>query len=1117
MAQPTGRDEAFIKERGEAFTKLARAQRGDPEVQMTRVQRASGGGVLNGVVEHTGDLTNRMADKYNLFTDGLGYDVDNKLRRVLGTLRSPYGFAKEHAENMRANAKYLGIPLSEHKANVDAELQEYAKDHAKLEVYNDPQRWARDAAVALGEQNWAAAVENLEKIEDLMKNEDAYRRAAGEYKGRFVDMRDQDKSAQPTDPADADADKMAQAADGDGQPPNAAKRQKAALAAATSGQWMDKIMRMPFAMLGYVENGKWKWGAEWIDSEGRWKLGKQLEKSVTKVLTEWKPEEASHMAFLKPYLHNLRSGLIDRYGLSKELLLVDDKRDATERRYLMKGVEMAQKILDSADTTEEFQSLHAAIVGEEMHEADWMKLPNEIRAAIAEITEEYIQLGLLDRKDAKRNQRTYLHRVYMKHEMGKRTSKVAAWANEWMARKRKGILGDSLKGRGMFFDVEKSKLEQFMPAGLKADVTKEGTRFRVFEEFKHGKQEAFDALNDGDPDPRQVIKRIFVKEGDPLPANLQNLEEDAGTWEVRGMKKGKVTIWRDYTKNERVEMGEILDARYTVTKTFMLAAKDISTGQYFYDIAQNDEWTRSKVQIEKDSETGDLKVIDSAETNRFWDDGVDWVRVAETKIPGTGKPKWGALSGKYVRPEIWRDIQELDIMHNNKGLWRSLLTMWKLNKTARSPVVHMNNVMSNLIFMDLADVRMRDLWGGIEAYVHKDENFKEADLHGTFGSTFIDAEIKGNVLDPILKKMANEAMRDIETIDKRAKMLGYMSDLHAAWKKVDDKMVGYYQMEDNIFRMAYYMRRRGLGDTPAEAARAAREGFLNYDIRAPYINAMRNSVLPFLSYTYRAAPLIASAIATRPWKLAKYSTIAYLINAFGYMMYEGDEDEERRSLREDEAGKTWIGAPRKIRMPFGSDGRPYMADVRRYIPAGDIFDVGQGSSAFPYPAPFQLGGPLQLAFEIMVFNKSAFTGQEVTEEIDTTSEKFAKSAKHAYKSWMPSAAWIPGSWYWDKIVRAAKGQTDEIGRDYDLTSAFLSSIGVKLQPLDIAKNQRNQTYEFRKIERAIKYKLKELDRKLSRKGISQAVYNRDQKNLLEKLDRLADKRNKAFGGSGEDK
>ena len=190
-----------------AFQELANLQRQEPETAMVEARNVLGGGVLSFAIEHTGDLTNRMADKYDFF-EGYGYDVGNKVRKVLSTLRNEYGFEKEHRDNIRSNADYDGISEKELQDASTKALQKYADAHKKLKVYNEPQKWARDAAVALGEQRFGDAEKLLSKLENLIKTDpnstlwdlpsgsemsESYREAAGkfdpEYKaaGGFVD------------------------------------------------------------------------------------------------------------------------------------------------------------------------------------------------------------------------------------------------------------------------------------------------------------------------------------------------------------------------------------------------------------------------------------------------------------------------------------------------------------------------------------------------------------------------------------------------------------------------------------------------------------------------------------------------------------------------------------------------------------------------------------------------------------------------------------------------------------------------------------------------------------------------------------------------------------------
>ncbi len=177
------------------------------------------------------------------------------------------------------------------------------------------------------------------------------------------------------------------------------------------------------------------------------------------------------------------------------------------------------------------------------------------------------------------------------------------------------------------------------------------------------------------------------------------------------------------------------------------------------------------------------------------------MKVPDTTISDTGgKKRWGALAGRYVRAEIWRDLNEIDIAMS-PGTWRKLLTQWKLNNTARNPVVHMNNVMSNLMFMDLADVRMQDLVEGIRAYAEGGEAFTEARDNGAFGADMLSQDIRDNTLKPILEEILREQRGgEPNSFLARAGALGRFAD--ALGRKIvaaDRKMIDLYRVEDEVF------------------------------------------------------------------------------------------------------------------------------------------------------------------------------------------------------------------------------------------------------------------------------------------------------------------------------
>lgn len=187
-----------LEESAQAATKeqhleIGELQRyGDPERMMNKVQWHHAG-VLFTVVEHIGDLTHRMNDPNTWHSRGYEY-VKEKVDRCLYMLTYPYGFDKEHQENIRSNSRYRadkqmeeeGILQTsnpqdvrwqyeeEYREKLDRLLEAYADAHRKLPVYNEAHRAARDAAVAVGEQNWDLAIENLRILEAHLGSRDEW-------------------------------------------------------------------------------------------------------------------------------------------------------------------------------------------------------------------------------------------------------------------------------------------------------------------------------------------------------------------------------------------------------------------------------------------------------------------------------------------------------------------------------------------------------------------------------------------------------------------------------------------------------------------------------------------------------------------------------------------------------------------------------------------------------------------------------------------------------------------------------------------------------------------------------------------------------------------------------
>lgn len=870
-------------------------------------------------------------------------------------------------------------------------------------------------------------------------------------------------------------------------PKTAMARQSTQQGFFAKGQPIDRAMRIPFDFFGG------------LDRTGAWRPGVKLWDKASHIVGKAKIDPKGPFGALSGMVEIARNGLIDRYGLDEAYITRDRARGLDERRILLEGMEVLTTLKDAGVGTQEAKVLQSILTGEAINDADMQKLAAPIREAIDGLGAEAVSLGLISADSFERNRGSYLHRVYQRHEDDMGQNALARFVNQAMRSRRRKIIGDQMKGRGIFFDIPLARLIRDDPEwkAAKRGRPEIGEKFRLFE-FVPGR---FTDTVSGQEREQRATRRVWWPADRAVPKRLQGEGwTERGTWEMRQAKGNNLTMWRDYTKEERLRMGEILDARYTIGRTYMLMAHDLAVGKFYKDISENEEWTRTS--------EPEAPWKDAGQYNRYWNDPeIQWVRVPEDVISKTGgKKRWGTLAGKWVRSEIWRDLNEIEIM-SRPNTWRRILTQWKLNKTARSPVVHMNNIMSNMMFMDMANIRFQDLFAGLQSFVKNDQNYQEALQFGAFGADMMSQEIRDNVLRPILHELRSEVLDNTpNSFEHRTRVLGRIAERIWGWAKTaDQKMVDAYRIEDEIFRMATYMRRRQFGDSPEQAATFAREQFLDYDIRAPWVNAARNTVLPFISYTYRAVPLIARSITYHPWKMPKYFLIAYMLNALAYMWDEGDDGEEREraSMREAEQGYTWVGVPRMLRMPYRDDnGLPVFLDIRRWIPAGDIFDLQQGQSAVPIPAPLQLGGPLVLGAEL-VLNRQAFTGQDITNrQTDDWMDTSRNVGDWAWKSWMPSAAWVPNSWYWTRIANAASGATDAQGRPYQMSEALLSSVGIKARPQDVEEGLFWRERALQNIERELRTQARRLGRQRERGLISENVYEREMNAIFRKIGRL---------------
>lgn len=850
-----------------------------------------------------------------------------------------------------------------------------------------------------------------------------------------------------------------------------------------------------------------------------------------------------------------KAGIIDRYGLSDAVI---DRRRAMESA-MAEGAQDTKRLLDKIGTLtrSEASVLYRAATTSDQKEVDQLirDMPPdskdalwEIKKVVYDLGREQVRLGNLKADAFEQNKWAYLHRSYEKYEREAMENKSEAAGRSLRTR------GDHYKGRGIAEMVTAEALERSLPEVWRAKF--EGGK--VSDAMK-GQQftrlVAREKTAPIDPEAKGKVKHVaFVPLGQPIPEKFKGYDADPNAFTLRTVKDGKAVMWRDFTEKERTRMGEIDDIRYAFAKTMQLAVQDTEVGRYFEWIANTNALPEDK--LPEGAEIMDDEARLRAKLSTFRKDS--WVKVPTTKVKGATVNRYGQLAGLYVPGPVWNDIRDIGSFYFDSAIGQAYdkaQTYWKISKTALSPAVHMNNVMSNTVMMQWADVQSWHLAKSIKTYVDAARGNAEAkellarfERSGGESGSYALNEIQNDELNSIFDDLQREvlAQKGIAGIvnasavldllregEFRKALVAFGSGKAAAVTKkyTYDAMLKAYGMEDQFFRLAAFLKATSEGLSDDKAGKFARDSFLNYDIRAPWVQAARKTVLPFASFAYRAIPKLYDIVKNKPYKIMTLFAAIQLVNAIGYSGSGGDEEEERKKLPKEKSGNIWgygmVGVPKLVRMPWNDEnGSPVFLDIRRWIPVGDILDSGQQHGSLPIPQTLMPGG-LFMPFGEMLLNRQGFTGKDIVLDTDSAGEKTIKNLDHLYKAMLPNFPapsmgstlrqmynvtgvgpdLDPGqldTYAWSSIFSAGTGKTDPFGREYDLTMAIASAMGVKIAayPPDVADSAKMM--EFEKNQREIKRVLNAYARQANRKGIDSEMLERRVNSGRDKLKKEAD-------------
>ena len=807
----------------------------------------------------------------------------------------------------------------------------------------------------------------------------------------------------------------------------------------------------------------------------------------------------------------LAKGIKDDYGLPVDLKAIKNASKGFENRLADRFAKLAAKI-EPLSTDEQRLLLN-------LFEADttYGKIPNQLKLINKEFRQEATKLGqlmvdygLIAERTYKRNILTYLRRTYTSDD------KLAK-------------IGDELKPRGFHIQVSKneylklySKDKAFqIDGGNDNALVKKFQKIRTEEQEKIGTKEykklleqlknktkikghkgwEIFSLGPGSGKRLTDAQRKELEFGDPKSVAFK-----------RAFNKLKsddaLTLRWQLTKQERIALGQIENASLAMAETGRLLSGNLGRTHYYDKVSKStyvvNKPTRQQIKNE------------------------DLVKIPDTIIAKTANKKvYGNLAGKYLPAEIADNIVRTHNYVTKKPSefykrYRSLNQLWKVSKTAFNPTVHVNNTLSNVILYDLVDGKdlRANLSAGHKALMAAGRNQKSELYTLAKNYNVLDSDLVAQELKEITKFLKTDPYAKIKITDdefnQATTVAGVIfNDIKNSFggiKTAADSMLKLYRYEDQVFRMALFRDRLLKGFSIPKAAADAKRSFVDYDINAPLINTMRNSVTPFLAYTYRIVPLLGETAVLRPWKYAKYMGLGYGLNKAGGYFAGGDEEAERAVFSKGLEGNIFglPGFPSKnIRMPINIDGQSVYLDITRFVPGGDVLDIGTYSYMEKVPG---IPAPLQPSFGILgdtipaLFGYDLFSGRKMKGLGDTLTDEWKIRGKQIIQNLTPNFPFFPGSYTSKAIERARKAPADSSAFTADRTEAgvLLRGFGFKYNVADIEKLSAGKALEMNKKIKANREQISNLAKKLNNNLISEEKFIKDVTKIEERIIRIGE-------------
>lgn len=485
-----------------------------------------------------------------------------------------------------------------------------------------------------------------------------------------------------------------------------------------------------------------------------------------------------------------------------------------------------------------------------------------------------------------------------------------------------------------------------------------------------------------------------------------------------------------------------------------------------------------------------------------------WVKVPD-------QPAYGDLAGKFMPGPTWTALQDMSDRTPlvNSRMYRQGLQWFKKSKTVYNPSTHLTNIGSNLALMSLHGISFKALSEAARIYAAfsirpdtlSDEQRKLISAFMNSGAMLGDyssSEVKDAIYNALRDRteatsLTGDIMAAMNYEKAKAMALRTIGNKRGGAEKVVNGvktaarvMEEAYAVEDNVFRLAAFLNKAGElqlqqgkavadAETMRMAGKFAAGAFVDYDIDSKAVRWARQTVFPFISFTYGIIPVLGRIALHSPWRLANLLTMYYVLAA----LLETEDDEELRkkgpeAMRERMFG---VGPYINVRIPgLGDEKNPVYYPLGNWVPmASALKGQPQGFMGLDWwPSMLTPSNPFLSVAIALVGGVDPYTGKDIHKVTDTDFEKLKTSAKFVYDTAMTPALSSRQLGTFEDVVTGDKTITGSAVS----TLPLLRTLGLSLNTFNVDDQTLYRGIEIQKLQREYRAAMRDAARKEAREG-----------------------------------